>query len=280
MDIFGVLFYQPIYNLLIVFYRLFSENLGLSIILVALISRIITLPFTLKQSKLAESSREMNEKVKKIKEKHKGDKQKIQEEMVKLQSEYLPAQLSGCLPLIIQFILLINIYHVISDIILKGITSFSNVAYSFVPQFTEGYALNTGFFGILNLTKTPGNSGTEGLGILPYVIVVILVAVSQYFSMKMSMPTAKTEKEPAKKESEKKKKKKDENPAKEDFSEIMQQTSKQMSFMFPIAIGLLSFSFPIGLSLYWIAQSTFVIIQQLFLKRIRKNSNKEIINNQ
>lgn len=60
-----------------------------------------------------------------------------------------------------------------------------------------------------------------------------------------------------------------ENPATEDFSEIMQQTSKNMAIMFPVMIGLLSLNFPVGLSLYWIAQSTFVIIQQLILKRNR-----------
>ncbi len=266
MDIFGILFYQPVYNLLVIFYRAFSENLGLSIILIALISRLISLPFTLKQAKLMESSKEMNERIKKIKEKYKNDKQKQQEEMVKIQSEYLPAQLSGCLPLIIQFILLINIYHVISDIILKGVTSFNNVAYGFVPTFSEGFTLNTKFLNILDLTKTPGNSGLTGIDVLPYVVVIALVALTQFYSMRLSMPKSAPVK---KKDANEKSIKNKENPATEDFSEIMQQTSKNMAIMFPVMIGLLSLNFPVGLSLYWIAQSTFVIIQQLILKRNR-----------
>jgi len=47
MDIFTALTYQPIYNLLIVFYRLFSDNLALALIAIALISRLITVPVQL-----------------------------------------------------------------------------------------------------------------------------------------------------------------------------------------------------------------------------------------
>jgi len=272
MDIFTILFYQPIYNLLVVFYRLFSENLGLSIILVALISRLITLPFTLRQAKMVEKSREMSEKIKGVKEKHKGDKEKIQQESMKIQSEYLPSQLAGCLPLIVQFILLINIYHVISDIILKGITSFNAVAYPFVTSFDPNYTLNTSFFGLINLTSSASKLEFSNPAIIPYLVIIALVGVTQYYSMKITMPIAPAPKKP--KEEKKKGTEKGKNPASDDFSEILQQSTRQTMLLFPLMITFLSYSLPTGLSLYWIAQSTFVIIQQSLIKR--RKANKEL----
>jgi YidC/Oxa1 family membrane protein insertase len=273
MDLFSILFYQPIFNLLIVLYRLFSENLGLAVIAIALISRIITLPVTMRQMKMAETSKELNEKMKSIKAQYKNDKEKQQQEVMKLQSEYLPSQIAGCLPIIIQFILLINIYHVINDLLQKGISSFTAVAYDVIPKFSDGYVVNANFFGI-DLTKTPGSFEWSNPAIIPYVIIVILVGVSQFYSMKMFTPgmspsIQKTEK------SKKDLKKKKEGSA-EDFSEIMAQTSRQTMFLMPAMIAMISFGTPAALSLYWIAQSSFVIIQQLIIKRL-KPKNKELI---
>src|SRR5690348_2310189 len=102
MDIFTVLLYQPIYNLLVVFYRLFGNDLGLAIIAIALLMRLVLFPLTMRQTKMAETSREFNVKLKELREKYKDDKDKLNTEMAKLQSQYLPGQLNGCLSLILQ----------------------------------------------------------------------------------------------------------------------------------------------------------------------------------
>jgi len=75
MDITITLLYQPIFNLMVIFYRFFSENLGVAIILIALISRLITVPIIIRQRKSMIKSREFSEKMKGIKEKHKNNKE-------------------------------------------------------------------------------------------------------------------------------------------------------------------------------------------------------------
>jgi YidC/Oxa1 family membrane protein insertase len=95
MDIFSILFYQPIYNLLIVLYRLFSENLGLAIILVAVLSRLITLPITLRQIEMGEKNQKLSKDLKAIQEKYKDDKQKQIEEMAKMQSQFMTGMLGA-----------------------------------------------------------------------------------------------------------------------------------------------------------------------------------------
>jgi membrane protein insertase Oxa1/YidC/SpoIIIJ len=66
---------------------------------------------------------------------------------------------------------------------------------------------------------------------------------------------------------------KNENPT-EDFSAALQQSTKQTMFLFPIMIAFFSYSIPIGLSIYWIVQNTFVIIQTLVIKRIKSLEKK------
>lgn len=105
MPIFQLLFYQPTFNLLIILYRAFADNLGLAIIVIAVLSRIITIPITRKQIKSAEDNKKFKKEYDAIKAKLKNKPEKQKEELAKLQMQYLPSQLGGCLPLILQLIL-------------------------------------------------------------------------------------------------------------------------------------------------------------------------------
>lgn len=129
MFLFEVLFYQPIYNLLMFFYSLTGNNLGLAIIIIALIVKIITIPLTKKQMESGKKMKVFQEKTKQVKEKFKKNKEKMNEEMMKLTSQYMPAQLSGCLPLIVSIIFLIQVRNVVVNLVNQGYESFNEVAY-------------------------------------------------------------------------------------------------------------------------------------------------------
>jgi len=267
MDIFQTLFYIPIINILIFFYRLFSENLGLALILVAIISRAITIPLTNKQIKAAVKNKEFQKKYEILKKKYKKNKEKLTEEATKLQAKYLPSQLGGCLPTIFQIILFLQIYRVLDDILRLDVQAFNDVAYPFLPQFPEGTKINGDFLGgLISLINTPANVVDDFGKFLPYGILLILVVISQYVSTKILSGFSFNHKDEQQKENREKKKKKRENDE-PDFSDIMQATSKQMTFVMPVMIGLISYNVPTGLTLYWTAQSTFVIIQNIFTKR-------------
>jgi len=273
MNIFEILFYQPIYNLIIVLYRILGGELGLAIIAVGIISRAVLIPLALKQAKLAETGREFSDKAKEIKKRVK-DKEKQQQELLKLQQEYLPAQLGGCLPLILQFIIFINIYSVLRNIIEKGAESFNQVAYSFVPKFTEGYSIDNDFFRVFDLQKSP--SQVEGVvNLIPYIVLIILVGLTQYYSFKViaSLRKAKPDKD-----KDDKSKKKKEGEA-EDFNEIMQRSTQQATALMPLLLMFISFSLPSGLSIYLITTSTFVILQQLIFSKYKtlKQENEDKI---
>lgn len=129
MDIFSVLFYQPTFNLLILFTNWFG-SLGLSIVLIALIAKLITLPMTSSQIKNAEKSKKMQVKFKELKKKYKHNQEKLTKEMAKLQAEVLPGQLGGCLSIIVFIILFVQIRGVILDLVNRGYHAFNEVAYT------------------------------------------------------------------------------------------------------------------------------------------------------
>ncbi|SDQ76629.1 membrane protein insertase YidC [Virgibacillus salinus] len=103
---------------------LLGDNFGLSIILITILIRLAIMPFMLKQLK---SSKEMQEKMKMIKpemdvikEKYKDNKEtdakmQMQKEMTELYQKHQlnPISSMGCLPMIIQFPILIGFYYAI-----------------------------------------------------------------------------------------------------------------------------------------------------------------------
>jgi YidC/Oxa1 family membrane protein insertase len=267
MDIFTILIYQPIYNLLIIFYRAFGGDLALAIIAIAALSRLATYPITARQIKMAEQSQEFNDKVKQVKKKYKNNKEKQNQEMMKVQSQYLPGQLSGCMSLIIQLVLLINILNVIRNLFTEGVTGFNAVAYSFVPQFAAADTVNFNFLGIINLAQTPSVALEGGVAAaLPYLILAVLVGASQFGANRILMGLRKKDQpeEQGKKAKKDKEKKKGEP---EDFATLMQRSTKQTMVIFPVLLIFFALNFPAGLSLYWTVQSGLVIIQQLLVDK-------------
>jgi YidC/Oxa1 family membrane protein insertase len=271
MNIFEILFYQPIYNLIVIFYHLLGDNLGLAIIAIAVFSRVILIPLTRRQIKMAESSREFSEKSKEIKKKHKNNKEKQTEELLKLQQEYLPAQIGGCLPLIFQLIVFINIYSVIRNLIQEGASGFNEIAYSFVPKFTSD--VNVNFLGNLFDLKIAPNSA-ESSEILPYIVLLLLVGVTQYSSLKIMTGMRNRKKEEAEKSKKQEKKKNKDKKEPEDFGEIMQRSTQQAMLIFPFLLMFISYGLPAGLSIYLITTSSFVILQQSVLYYIQRRKEK------
>lgn len=91
----------------------FVGNYGLSIILLTVLVRVVLLPLGIKQIKSMGAMQSIQPKVKEIQKKYKGNKQKAQEETMKLYKEAGVNPLGGCLPLLLQFPILIAMYSVL-----------------------------------------------------------------------------------------------------------------------------------------------------------------------
>ena len=104
-------FIQPILRL----FQKLVGNWGVSIILLTLLVKLMTLPLTHRQMKSMEEGRRLAPEVEKIKEKFAGDQQRIQVETMKMYKEHNYQPLAGCVPMLIQLPVWYALYQALSS---------------------------------------------------------------------------------------------------------------------------------------------------------------------
>lgn len=97
------------------------QNIGLSIILFTLVTKIILFPLTLNQQRFTKVNQIMQPEMNRIQKKYRNKRDqasmmKQQEEMNALYEKYGANMTSGCLPLLVQMPILLALYRVVMDI--------------------------------------------------------------------------------------------------------------------------------------------------------------------
>src|SRR5260221_1700037 len=112
MNIFEIILIQPLANGLIVFYRIFGNNMGLAIIAFTLALVTALRPMTKKSMEAMKKMKEYQPQLDKLKKKYKNNK----EGLMKAQAEFYKQKGinpgAGCLPMILQFAVLIGLLQV------------------------------------------------------------------------------------------------------------------------------------------------------------------------
>ena len=90
---------------------LYIPNYGLAIIVLTILVRICTAPLMAKQMRSAERMRALQPRMKELQEKYKDDRQKQSEATMKLYREEKVNPIAGCLPLLLQFPVLIGLFY-------------------------------------------------------------------------------------------------------------------------------------------------------------------------
>jgi YidC/Oxa1 family membrane protein insertase len=99
---------NPMTNALLWLYSILGNNFVLAIAIFTILIRLVTLPLNLRQQKSSLKMQEMQPEIQSIQKKYKDNPAKMQEEFQKL--GYNPAEsLLGCLPLLLQFPILIGL---------------------------------------------------------------------------------------------------------------------------------------------------------------------------
>ena len=222
-EAFNTFLYQPLLWSLVTLYNVLFHNFGLAILALTLLIRSALIPLSMPSLKTAKKMQELKPHLDKLKEKHGNDKQKYAQAQMDLYKEHGVNPMAGCLPQILQIVVLIAMYNVFMNFINSG--------------KIDGQAVNMSFLW-LNLAKP------DRLYILP-----VLAGLSQLMLSFMMAPATNTSAVPTIEG-----KKKD-----EDATESMQ---KQMLFMMPLMTVVISLNFPSGLALYWVATTVFSIAQQ------------------
>ena len=261
LNIWNLVLYQPILNALIFLYGVLFQNLGLAIIALTIIMRLALSPLMNPQLKSASKMKELAPELEKLKKKHKDDKQKFMQAQLALYKEHGVNPAAGCLPQILQIIILITLYQVLNKVII-GSGSIENIAKDLWPfnQLADGTTglnlnflyLNLGKPDIIRIPGLPfGIPGLPGL-------FVIMATVFQFLSSKMMLPTVKKEEKLAEK-----------TPGKTD--DMAASMQKQMMYMFPAMTLIFGYTLQSGVMLYWFIFSAFSLLQQ---KLVNKNKDK------
>lgn len=149
-----------------------SEHIGLAyvfaIIIFTLIIKLILLPLTITQIKSTAKMTEMQPKLKEIQEKYKNNPQLMQQKQMDLYKETGVNPMAGCLPLLIQFPILIAMYRML---------------YSY-PGFD-----NVPFFNLIAWNEiTKRQSSTTIVGLILLIALPLISAATTYIQGRMTAP--------------------------------------------------------------------------------------------
>jgi len=250
MEIFSIILLQPLANGLILFYKILGSNLGLAIIGFSLFLRFILNPLTKPYMESMRKMREMGPELEKLKKRHKGDRVKLAQAQSDFYKEKGINPGAGCLPYILQIVVLIAFFNVFTRTISVG----GNIAENFnlllyePLKFASDQVMNTSFL-YLDITKPD----LLNLSFLDFGIpgpLLFLAAITQLISAKVMSPYTKKQENIAKK-----------TPQESDDIQVAMQ--KSMVYTFPLFTLFIGMRFPSGLALYWLIFSLTQAFQQI-----------------
>lgn len=212
------------------------HNWGVSIIILTIILKILLFPLNKKTAVGSLKMQELQPQMQALQEKYKGNQQKLSEETAKLykQAGYNPV--SGCLPMVLQMIVLFAMYNVFNNY-------FEFRGASFIPGWIDDLSV--------------GDSVHVFKGSLPFLnwntlrLLPIIYTISQLLNGVITQYG---------------------NPA----SAQTQSQMKFMMYGMPIMFFFLFYNVPSGLLLYWSTSNILQIGQQLVMNGVMKKKRAEL----
>ncbi len=285
MDIFGTLIARPFGW---VFWAILQiiNNYGVALILFSLIVKVILYPLQYKGKKGMLAQQRLQPKIKDIEARYKNDRTAYNAALQELYSQNGISPMSGCLPMLLTFPIMIGLYRVIRQPLsyvfgvskdaltalinelsagsaeaaaalagmADGTTAINEITMmKYLPKTSE-YFIDMNFLG-LDLTQTP-KLGFEWLVILPILSGATALLMS-ILSQKMQTKTLGGSQTT------------DQN-----------RSAKMLLYTMPLISVVIGFTLPAGLTVYWIANNVLGIAQEYLLqlqkRRIMtKNEAKE-----
>lgn len=249
MNIFQIILIEPLTNGLILFYNLLGQNLGIAIIVFSLALRVLLMPLTRPYMESMKKMKEYAPAINKLKEKHKGDKKKQMAAQADFYKEKGINPGAGCLPYLLQIVILIALFNVFTTVLSSNgemTGKLNNLLYEPL-KLAEDAVINTKFL-YFDITK-PDTYIIPGLPFPIPGLLVVLAAIVQFLSAKISMPFVEDAKKAAAG-----------TKAPEDDMTAAMQSS--MIYTFPLVTLVAGMRFASGLALYWLVFSLFQLIIQ------------------
>jgi YidC/Oxa1 family membrane protein insertase len=247
---------QPMTNILLTIYGLVG-NFGIAIILFTILIRLATHPLMVQQIKSSQKMQELNnsKEYKEIQVKYKDNKEKLSQEQMKLYQQMGYNPLSGCLPTLIQFPIIIGLYQSITRALAAtplAMLTLTRTIYPWLENIMPRLSLTSlipinKYFLWMNLSQ-PESIHLPTLGaVIPFLeyfpILAIIVALTTYIQSKVTTPP--TGNDPQSK-----------------------QMSNMMSIYMPLLLGYFALNFAAGLAVYFIVSNLFGIAQYAYMGKV------------
>ena len=276
-----------VYNMVSVLDSKYLSAYSIAIIISTILFKLIVLPLTLKQSKSMKKMQELSPKIQELQQKYGKDPQTLQRKQMELYKEANYSPFSGCLPLLIQFPILIAFFYVIREpvkYVFGDQTFYDSINRAFlwikdlnVNENSVWFLKNNDWTVLTNAIKEEFNISSSmhlsqvmevlnaqgirvnGLSMggmsLPFLgyalpVLAVITGITTYLTTKMT--------------------------AQPSINEQQASTQKTMSMMMPIMIFVFSIQFPAGLALYWVISNLFQLVQQFIVLNSSKNPKEEL----
>lgn len=257
----------------------FIRNYGVAIIIFTILVKVILLPITIKQQKTMKKTAKIQEQVKKIQDKYKGNQEKINQETLDLYKQEKMSPCSGCFSGIVQIILLLAVFYLVSQPLtfmrkvdnqlvesyineIKTENTDQNTMYPQInvirqkgPQDERVY-INMDFLG-LDLSNVPSGA----LDNIKVYIIPALYVLTSIISIRISTKSTRKPKEETK-------------DGEQTEVDLATQMNKNMSFVMPIMSVMIAMVAPLGLALYWLTNNILTIIERLCVDKFFKNEEE------
>lgn len=275
-------------------YNIFN-NYGIAIIVFSVILRIILIPVTISQQKSIKKNEKMQDKMKEIQRKYKNNPEKLNQETIDLYKREKLNPFSGCLSSILQIIIILSVFWLVSKPLTYMKKVDSNIINGYVEEIKneEGKAsaypeiqviqkkassdenvnINMEFLG-LDLSKVPN----QNMGDIKVYIIPVLYIITSFISIKITNGKKKNKNKTlqieAKTSENKESVENGKNEADESL-EAMQEMNNSMMYMVPIMSISIAFIAPLGLALYWLVSNILIIIERLIIDKIFNKEEDE-----
>lgn len=229
---FHTLFYEPIYNLLVLVLTYVPlHDIGTAIIIVTLIVKVFLLPLNLSALRTQYLMKRIEKEMKAIKEEYKSSPQEASRKMVELYRREKINPFASIFTLLIQIPIFFALYFVFS----KGFAADPSSLYSFV-HFPE--TLHTLAFGLFDVTERS-------------IVIATLAGVSSYILARRQTASMVVKKE----------------PHEETFQDQFAKSMKlQLLYVLPLIIGASAAFLPSALGLYWFVSNVIGYGQDVYMK--------------
>ena len=216
-------------------YNLVGQNFGWAIIIFTVLVRVVTYPLTARQMKSSKAMQELQNSKKwaDIQKKYKNDKEALAQKQMEIYKEMGISPFGSCLPLLIQFPVIIGLYQAIIRTLAVTPIQLVNLS-KHISDGANLIPINSQFWW-MELSE-PERLPIFGVAVP---ILAILVVISSYIQTKMVTPPTQ---------------------GAGDTGQGAQMT-KMMSLYMPFFMGYLALTFASGLGLYFVATNLATIAQ-------------------